>query len=51
MNAVYMLGIITNRGMREKFIQFFMLRYYNKELWLRIMLRYYNKELYQQEAL
>lgn len=25
MNAVYMLGIITNRGMREKFIQFFKL--------------------------
>lgn len=23
MNAVYMLGIITNRGMRDKFIQFF----------------------------
>lgn len=25
MNSVYMLGIITNRGMREKFIQFFKL--------------------------
>lgn len=25
MNAVYMLGIITNRGMRDKFIQFFKL--------------------------
>ena len=25
MHAVYMLGIITNRGMREKFIQFFKL--------------------------
>lgn len=25
MNAVYLLGIITNRGMREKFIQFFKL--------------------------
>ena len=25
MNPVYMLGIITNRGMREKFIQFFKL--------------------------
>ena len=22
MNTVYLLGIITNRGMREKFIQF-----------------------------
>ena len=25
MNAVYMLGIIANRGIREKYIQFFKL--------------------------
>ena len=33
MNNIYMLGIITNRGMREKFLQFF--KEYHIELPLR----------------